>query len=330
MRIAVDAMGTDNRPEPDVAGAVLAAQAYMKDTIVLIGPQERIKEELTKYGSVSNIEIIHAETDTHMDEKPSLALKDHNSSIYVGLNAVKDGNVDAFVTAGNTGAVYAIAMLNTLKRIPNVKRPALSSIFPVDSRKTIFLDIGANSDCKPEWLVQFAIMGQIYARQALKMENPRVGILSNGEEEGKGTQLVKDASELIQHLSLNYVGNVEPIDVLRGLVDVIVTDGFTGNILLKTFEATSRYLVNTIRDEIKASVLTSIGGLLVKPAFQRTRGKLDTFEIGGAPLLGVNGVVIVSHGGSNATAIKNAVQRAREAVEGNVIEAIRDNIALHL
>jgi glycerol-3-phosphate acyltransferase PlsX len=330
MRIAVDAMGTDNRPEPDVAGAVLAAQEYKKDTIVLIGPQERIKEELTRYDSVSNIEIIHAETDTHMDEKPSLALKDPNSSIYVGLNAVKDGNADAFVTAGNTGAVYAIAMLNTIKRIPNVKRPALSSIFPVDSRKTIFLDIGANSDCKPEWLVQFAIMGQIYARQALKMENPRVGILSNGEEEGKGTQLVKDASELIQQLSLNYVGNVEPIDVLLGLVDVIVTDGFTGNILLKTFEATSRYLVNTIRDEIRASVFTSIGGLLVKPAFQRTRGKLDTFEIGGAPLLGVNGVVIVSHGGSNATAIKNAVQRAREAVEGNVIEAIRDNIALHL
>ncbi|HEX2623236.1 MAG TPA: phosphate acyltransferase PlsX, partial [Phototrophicaceae bacterium] len=245
------------------------------------------------------------------------------SSMHVGMNLVKNGQADAFVTMGNTGVAHAIAMLFTLKRIPGIKRPALSAIFPILGKPVIFLDIGANADCKPDWMLQFALMGAVYARNALGLDNPRVALLSNGEEEGKGSQLILDSTALLRQAPINFIGNVEPKEIFRTLpVDVVIHDGFTGNILTKTFEASTRYLAMLIRDEIKTSPVSMLGGLLITSAMRRVRRKIDTFEVGGAPLLGVKGVVIIGHGSSNAFAVKNAVRQACKAVEGGIISAI--------
>lgn len=328
MRIAVDAMGSDFRPVPDVAGAVAAAREF-GDNIILVGREDMIRKELNRHDLTGiQVEVVGASDEILMTEKPSIAVRNKsNSSIHVGMRLVKDQEVDAFVSAGNTGAVHAVATLHTLKRIPGVKRPALSSIFPVKGSPVIFLDIGANTDSRSDWLVQFAIMGSIYAENALGLAEPRIGLLSNGEEESKGNQLVLETHKTLQSSKLHYVGNVEPGDILTNCVDVVVCDGFVGNILLKTFEASTRYLADVIRDELKADVFSSIGGLLARHAFRRARERLDTSEIGGAPLLGVNGVVIISHGRSSASAIKNAINQARLAVMSNVIQAIEDGLA---
>lgn len=328
MHIVVDAMGSDNRPTPDVAGAVAAANEQSEDTLILAGPEETIAPELQKHRVThDNVEIAHASDVITMDDKPSVVGKDKaNSSMHVGMSLVKDGEADAFVTAGNTGAAQAIAMLFTLKRITGVKRPALSIIFPINGKPVIVLDVGANADTRPEWLVQFGVMGSIYAQNALGLPTPRVALLSNGEEDTKGSQLVQQAHGIMQDAGFNFVGNIEPPDVYKNMADVVVTDGFTGNILIKTFESTTRYLVDIIRHELKASVLSSIGALLARPAFGRVRKNLDPSEVGGAPLLGVNGVVIVAHGGSDARAIQSAVRQARLAIEGKVIDSITRNI----
>jgi len=239
---------------------------------------------------------------------------------------VSDGEADAFITAGNTGAAYGIAMLHTLKRIEGVKRPALTVIFPINKRPITFLDVGANIETKPEWMVQFARMGKIYAETVLGIQSARVGLLSNGTERGKGTPVVQATDEFLHGNLEGYVGNIEPIDIMFGKVEVVVSDGFSGNILLKTFEASTRYLSNVIREELTSGILTSVGGLLARPAFNRARKRMDAFEVGGAPLLGVNGVVIISHGSSNANAIKNAVNQAAIAVKSNVVELIRKDI----
>lgn len=327
MRIALDAMGSDNNPTPDVAGGVLAAREST-DTIILVGNQQLIQQELNKHNTQGlKLEVVHTDSAVLMTDKPSIVGKEKpNSSMHVGMNLIKDKMADAFVTAGNTGAAYAIAMLHTLRRIPGIKRPALSAIFRIGGKPMIFLDIGANADAKPEWLLQFALMGQIYARNALGLANPRIGLLSNGEEEGKGTQLIRDAGEMLHAQNMNFVGNVEPKEVLGGHIDVMVSDGFTGNILTKTFEASTRYLGGLIRDEIKSSVFSMLGGLLIRSAMVRVRKKIDTGEVGGAPLLGVNGIVIIGHGSSNAFAIKNAIHQARSAVSGNIIAAIQDGL----
>lgn len=331
MRIVVDAMGTDLAPEPDVAGACMAAHSNDRQ-IILVGDRHTIEGQIARQNLPQDvhrrIEVVHASEVITMSDKPAVVGRTKTqSSLHVGMNLVKDGAADAFVTAGNTGAVQAIAMLHTLHRIQGVKRPALSAIFPIAGHPVIFLDIGANADSKPEWLVQFAIMGEIYARKALNLPHPRVGLLSNGEEESKGNQAVQQAGELLRDMPLNYVGNIEPRDMLNGVIDVVVTDGFIGNILLKTFEASTRYLANIIRDEIRAQWLSTLGGLLSRSAFQRARRRIDTTEIGGAPLLGVNGVVIIAHGSSNALAISNAVNQAVLAVRGQIVETIHDGIA---
>ena len=327
MRIVIDAMGSDNHPGPDVEGGVLAARES-GDTIVLVGDQALIERHLKQHNTTNlDIEIIHAPQKVDMSDKPATVGKlKPDSSMHIGMNLVADGHADAFVTVGNTGAAHAIAMLHTLRRIHGVKRPALSAIFRIADHPAIFLDIGANTDSKPEWLAQFAVMGNVYATNALGLVQPRVGLLSVGEEDGKGDLLVRESGEILQHSSLNYVGNIEPLDILHGHVDVVVCDGFVGNILLKTFEATSRYLVNLIRDEIKQDVVSSIGGLLSRPAFNRVRSRTDTAEVGGAPLLGVNGIVVIGHGSASAKAIKNATLQARQAVLGGVIEAIQAGI----
>lgn len=324
MRIALDAMGSDTCPVPDVGGAVLAAGEYGYH-IYLVGNELQIKAELQKYDRATlPLEVVHAEQVILPTDKPGTVGKSKvGSSMHVGMNLVRDGKADAFVTMGNTGAAHAIATLFTLKRIPGVKRPALSGIYPVAGQHVVMLDLGANADSKPEWLVQFGLMGTVYARNALGLHNPRIGLLSNGEEEGKGNQLIRNTDALFRQLSLNYVGNVEPKDVVRGAADIIVADGFLGNIFVKTFEASVSLLANTIREEIKADPVSMIGGLLLKPTFQRVRKRTDTFEVGGAPLLGVNGVVIIGHGRSSAVAVKNAIRQAARAVEGDVINAIR-------
>lgn len=330
MRIVLDAMGTDTHPAPDVAGAILAAGESL-DTVILVGDEGLIRAQLDRqHAKKTRIEIVHAPEAISMADKPSLVGKSKPaSSMHVGMSLVRDGQADAFVTAGNTGAAHAIAMLFTLHRIPGIKRPALSAIFPFNNRPITFLDIGANTDSKPEWLAQYALMGSIYAQNALGVSGACVGLLSNGEEEGKGTELIRQAGQLLAQMPIRFVGNIEPKELMRGDVDVLVCDGFTGNILIKTFEASTRYLAGVIRDELKRNVVSGIGGLLARPAFQRARRRIDTAEIGGAPLLGVNGVVIIAHGRSDAFAIKNALLQARKAVQGRVIEAIRENIALY-
>ena len=328
MRIALDAMGSDSYPVPDVEGAVQAAREF-GEPILIVGDENRIKPELAKYDTSGlKLEVIPASDIITMEDKPGVVGKSKpNSSMHVGMNLVKSKDADAFVTAGNTGAAMTIATLFTLRRIKNVKRPALSSIIRVmNGRTIIMLDIGANTDSKPEWLVQFAVMGQIYAQQALGLHNPKVALLSNGEEETKGNQVIHETSELLKTSKMNFVGNIEPKEMLEGSADVIVSDGFVGNIAIKTLEAMGSTLLKLIRQEIKGDLVATLGGLLAQGAFRRVRKQVDPFEIGGAPLLGVDGVVIIGHGRSNAKAIKNAIGQARMAVKGDVIQSIGNGL----
>ena len=328
MKIVLDAMGSDNYPVPDVAGAVLAAREWPDDQIVLVGRAEAIDKELRGLDAAGlSLEVVDAADVIEMDDEPAWAAREKKaSSMHVGMGLVRDGDADAFVSAGNTGGVLAVATLHTLKRIRGVKRPALAAILPLPAGQFITLDMGANADCKPEYLLQFAMMGVVYAKAVLGRYEPRVALLSNGEERGKGNKLVKETTELLDEAPLDFLGNVEPKEALSCKADVVVHDGFTGNIFIKTIESTASMLNGLIRDEIKASPITAVGGMLAKPAFRRVARCVDPFEIGGGPLLGVNGVVIVAHGRSNARAIKNAIRQARRAVQGGVVEAIRSGL----
>ncbi len=328
MRIVLDAMGTDDYPAPDVAGAVMAAREW-GDEIVLVGREDAIRQELAQLDAGGlKLEVVHASDVIEMDDEPAWAAREKkDSSMHVGMTLVREGQADAYVTAGNTGAVLAVATLHTLRRIRGIKRPALATILPLPAGRFVALDIGANADCRPEYLLQFALMGHIYARAVLGCERPRVALLSNGEEPGKGNTLIKETTKLLSASGLNFIGNIEPKEAATGHADVVVTDGFSGNIFIKTTEATAKMLTDLIREEIRASLVTTVGGLLAKPAFRRMARRVDPFEVGGGPLLGVNGVVIVAHGRSNARAIKNAIGQARLAVQGRVVEAIREGLA---
>ncbi|MCY4525317.1 MAG: phosphate acyltransferase PlsX [Anaerolineaceae bacterium] len=327
MRIAVDAMGSDNCPVPDVTGAVMAASENNLG-IILVGDAGRIRHALDSHRvNGLPIEICHRPQAGTMSDRPAVASKGKpDSSMHVGMRMVRDGQADAFVSMGNTGAALTIATLFTLRRITGVKRPAVSGIFPIGNKIVILLDIGANTNSRPEWLLQFALMGQIYAQNVLNIPDPHVGLISNGEEEGKGDVLVRQTDPLLRNSGLNYVGNIEPKDVFGGLVDVVISDGFLGNMLVKTFESTSRYVTRLIHEEIRSDPLSLLAGAILQPAFRRVRRRADTFEVGGAPLLGVNGVVIIGHGRSNARAVSNAIRQAARAVEGNVIEAIKSGV----
>ena len=329
MRIVVDAMGSDGHPGPDVAGAVMAAREF-GDTIILVGDQARIEAELAGQDVTNlSLEVRHAAQAVNMTDKPSVVVKSKpDSSMHVGLRLVKSGEADAFVSAGNTGAVLGIAMLRQvgLGRIPGVKRPALGVMFPTRERPFL-VDNGANADCRPEYMPQFGLMGSLYMEHVVGIRNPRVALVSNGEEEGKGNMLIKEALPLLQASGLNFIGNIEPKEFMRGAADVALTDGFTGNIMMKTAEAIASYMSDLIRDELMANPLTAVGGLLAKSAFGRVRRLLDPHEVGGAPLLGVNGVVIIGHGRSNAYAIKQAVGQARRMVAHNIVLAITTGVA---
>jgi len=324
MRIVLDAMGTDDYPAPDVEGAVLAAREW-GDEIILVGDEAQIRPELDKHDTAGlKLELVHASQVIEMTDKPAQAARaKEDSSMRVGLGLVRDGQADAFVSAGNTGGVLAVATLHSVRRIRGVKRPALTTVLPMAQGQVTLLDVGANADCKPEYLYQFGVMGSMYSERVLGVTQPRVALLSNGEEPGKGSALVKEAFQLLQDSDLNFVGNVEGKELIGAEADVVVTDGFTGNVAIKCIEATARMLNDLIRDELMSNPLTILGGLLSKPAFRRVAKRTDPFEIGGAPLLGVNGVVIVAHGRSNSRAVCNAIRQARLAVQGDMLNAIR-------
>ena len=331
VRIVVDAMGSDNFPKPDVEGAVMAAREYSVE-IILVGDESIIKPVLDAQNTSGlSIRIVNApETLTMEDKGENLVLKARNkdakNSMAVGIDLVKNGEADAFVSAGNTGAGMVTALFR-LGRIRGVDRPALAPIFPTATGTCVVLDIGANPDCKPENLLQFGILGSIYAEKVRGVKNPKVGLVSNGEEEGKGNELVKGATPLFKASNLNYFGNVEGKEVIGGKVDVAVTDGFTGNVMLKTSEAVAKLITDKIREIIKnGNILTKIGGLLVKPALGAIKKLLDPGEQGAAPMLGVNGLVFIGHGRSDAFAIKNAVRVAKHAVDVNVLDAMKSAI----
>lgn len=330
-RIVVDAMGSDDHPVPDIVGSVMAAREYGVE-IILVGDEAKIKPVLEKQDTQGlNIRVVHAPEMLTMEDKgEALVLKarakDSQNSMAVGMDMVKRGEADAFVTAGNTGAGMVSALFR-LGRIRGVDRPALAPIFPTATGTCVVLDIGANPDCKPENLIQFGILGSIYAEKVRGVKNPKVGLVSNGEEEGKGNELVKGATPLFKASNLNYFGNVEGKEVIGGAVDVAVTDGFTGNVMLKTSEAVAKLIVDTIRTLIKnGNLQTKIGGLLVKPALGAIKKLLDPGEQGAAPMLGVNGLVFIGHGRSDAFAMKNAVRVAKEAVDVKVLDAMKNAI----
>lgn len=329
MRIAVDAMGSDTHPGPDVEGSVMAAR-LTGDTMILVGDKALIEPELAKHDTEGlSIEIRHAPQAIGMHDTPSLAAREkRDSSMHVGLGMVRDGEADAFVTAGNTGAALAVAMLRQtgLGRIPGIIRPALGVVFPIVTRPML-IDNGANTDCKPEYLLQFGIMGSAYMQHVMDVANPRVALLSNGEEEGKGSQLIKEAIPLFANSGLNYVGNAEPKEFVSGAIDVGVIDGFAGNVMMKTAEAVASYMNGSIRRHLMGSTRTKLGGLLAKPAFAQVRAELNPDEVGGAPLLGVDGVVIVAHGRSNAYAMQQAIRQARRMVERNLVTVITNSVA---
>lgn len=328
MRIALDAMGSDDFPTPDVSGAVLAAREY-GDTVILVGDRDLIEAELAGHDVQGlPLEIVHAGQAVTMDDKPSQVIRDKpNSSMHVGMGLVKSGDADAFVTVGNTGAALGIAMLRNvgLGRIPGIKRPALGVIFPTPERPFL-IDNGANAECKAEYLLQFGIMGSIYVERVLGIERPRVALISNGEEEGKGTTLIQEAAILLENSQLNFIGNIEPKEFMAGTADVAVTDGFTGNVLMKTAEAVSSYMASLIRSYMKASPVAAVGGLLSRGVFSKVRAHLNADEVGGAPLLGVNGPVIIGHGRSNAVAVKHAIHQAHLLAESDIVQAITDGI----
>ena len=327
-RIVVDAMGSDTYPLPDVEGAVLAARDYGIE-IILVGDEQIIKPELMKYQTSGlKINIVHAPEMLTMEDKGmALVLKarrpNSRNSMAVGIDLVKNGEADAFVTAGNTGAATVTAYFR-LGTIPGVERPALAPVFPTAKGSCVVLDVGANPDCKPENLFQFAIMGATYAEKVRKVKKPLVGLISNGEEAGKGSQLVKDTYPLLKGSNLNFYGNVEGKEVIGGEVDVAVTDGFTGNVMLKSSEAVAKLLTDKIKEMIKSGPVTAkLGGILVKPTLRKLKKLMDPSEEGAAPLLGINGLVFIGHGRSDSVAIKNAIRVAKEAAEAGVLESIK-------
>jgi glycerol-3-phosphate acyltransferase PlsX len=326
MKVVLDAMGSDSHPGPEVQAAIDAVELW-SDPIIITGPKEELEERIRALGGdLDKIEIAHAPEVLTMTDKPAeTARRSSANSMAVGIDLVKNGEADAFVTAGNTGGAMATALFR-LGRIRGVKRPGLAPTLPVMGGQVIMIDLGANTDCKPEYLVQFAVMGSVYAERVFNKSNPRIALLSNGEEPGKGNELVKETFPLLEQTDLNFIGNVEPKDVYAGAADVVVSDGFVGNIFLKTSEAIAKFLIDTIRTEIKASPVTSLGGLIVKPAFKKVGKLLDPAEYGGVPLLGVNGVVYIGHGRSDAYALLNAIRAARTAIEGGILEATQEAI----
>jgi fatty acid/phospholipid synthesis protein PlsX len=327
--IALDAMGSDRAPKPEVEGAIAAARKFGIH-VALVGPEETIRAELARYPFSRSlpITVVHASEVIGMDDKALQAVRaKRDSSMRVGLRLVREGQAGAFITAGNTGAAMATAKM-VLGGVPGVDRPALVAIIPtaVGTVSTL-LDVGANVDCKPHNLEQFAVMGDIYFRNMFGTARPRIGLLSIGEEEGKGNELTREAFKLIKQLPLNFVGNVEGRDIYNGKVDVIVADGFVGNVALKTSEGVANLVRATLKETLRSTITRQVGYLLSRSAFSDFKKRLDHTEYGGAPLLGVKGACFITHGSSNINAIKNAIRVANDFVERDITANIQAEVA---
>jgi glycerol-3-phosphate acyltransferase PlsX len=324
IRIAVDAMGSDNAPQVEVEGAVRAAEDFGIH-VVLVGQEERIREALRAHEGAGDlpIEVVHASEIVTMSEPAMQAVRrKKDSSIRVAVNRMREGSVAGIVSAGNTGAVMATAKV-IAGSLPVVARPVLTAVFPTQKgRPSILLDVGANVDCKPLHLEQFAIMGDIYSRVIFGVRRPRIGLLSIGEEDTKGNELTREVFKVLKQAPLNFVGNVEGRDIFEGEVDVIVCDGFTGNVALKLSEGLIQAMTTMLGQELQKTLAAQVGYILARKAFQQFKKRLDYSEYGGAPLLGLKGIGIVCHGRSNANAIKNAIRVAHEFCEHRVNEAI--------
>ncbi|PYX13001.1 MAG: phosphate acyltransferase PlsX [Acidobacteria bacterium] len=327
--IALDAMGSDRAPRPEIEGAIQAARHY-DVRVALVGREEPTRAELARYPAASGLplDIVPATEVITMEDKAVQAVRaKRDSSLRVGLRMVREGRAAGFITAGNTGAAMIAAKM-VLGAIPGVDRPALAAVFPTAvNTVAILLDVGANVDCKPHNLEQFAVMGEIYFRSMFGTKRPRVGLLSIGEEETKGNELTRDSFQLLKQLPLNFVGNVEGRDLYGGQVDVIVADGFVGNVALKTSEGVANLVRATLKETLKTTITRQVGYLLSRSAFADFKKRLDHTEYGGAPLLGVKGVCFITHGSSNANAIKNAIRVAAEFAERKINDKIEKELA---
>ena len=326
MKLVLDCMGGDFGPAPNVEAAVGIARERGYE-IALVGQQELIRPLLVQHNTANlHLPIVHASEVIEMHEHPAQAARTKkDSSIVRGMRMVREGDADAFVTMGNTGGALAAGLFH-LGRIKGVDRPCLSSAYPTAKGWVLLCDLGANTDCKPEWLTQFAVMGSIYAERVMGIRQPRVVLISNGEEETKGSELVQAAHQLLKSAPINFIGNAEGRDLPAGNADVFVTDGFTGNVIVKLSEGMGSFIKGMLREEIMRTPKSKLGGLLIKEAVERVSKRTDYEEIGGAPLLGVDGVVIIGHGRSNARAIRSALLRAAESVERGVVDAIEKGL----
>lgn len=327
--IAVDAMGGDHAPKSEVAGAVDAARS-LGVRVVLVGQETVVREHLSEHSGWRElpIEIFHAAERITMDDSAAKAVRTkRDSSMRVASRLVRDGIAQGFVSAGNTGAVMATAKM-VQGMVPGVARPALAAVFPtmVEDSPVVVVDVGANVDCSPKMLAQFAVMGETYSRIILGRSKPRVGILSIGEEDHKGNEVTRSATPLFKKLHLNFIGNVEGRDIYGGTVDVVVCDGFIGNVALKVSEGLVEMVKQLLRESLEASISGKIGGLLSSRAFRDFKKRVDYSEYGGAPLLGVRGASIICHGRSNGNAIKNAIRVAKEFSEGQVNQRIENEL----
>ncbi|MGL5001028.1 MAG: phosphate acyltransferase PlsX [Cetobacterium sp.] len=326
MRIALDAMGGDFAPLEQVKGAVEALSEIKDLTLILVGQKEKIEDELKKYNyDINRIEIVDAREIIEMDDDPMVAVRGKkDSSMNRTLELVKSGSAHASVSAGNTGALISASQLK-LRRIKGVLRPAITTIFPSGKRDIVLMDVGANADCRPEFINQFATMGSLYYEEMFGINNPRVGLLNIGTEDGKGNEATRLAFNLLkENTRINFLGSIESTEMMKGNVDVVVTDGFTGNMVLKTAEGTAKFIFSILKDEISKSFVGKLGAFLLMPILKKLKGRLDSSEYGGALFLGINGISIKAHGNSNAKGIKNALKVANKFAEDKFIDRLTE------
>ena len=331
-RIALDVMGGDHAPHATLLGAREALEAWPGLQLLLVGDEAVVRPALAKHGFTPGLlaraEVVHASQTVHMDDKATCILKDKkDSSIRIAAQLVREGRAHGMVSMGHTGAAMVASSL-VIGKLDGVDRPALASVMPnTQGGPTVLLDVGANVDCRAEHIAQFAVMGSVYAEEVLGVERPRVGILSVGEEDGKGTDVTKDASAMLRELEIRFEGNAEGRDIWNGNFDVIACDGFVGNVVLKSSEALAEGIIGGLKDSFMESAITKLAGLLARPALRRFKQRLDYAEYGGAPLLGVKGVSIIGHGRSDHKAVRNAIRAALRAAEHRLHECIEARVA---
>ncbi len=330
MIIAVDAMGGDNAPEAVVKGSLKAVNSFDDITLKLVGKEDLISNYLEDQSyNQERLQVINATEEITMEDSPAKAIrKKKDSSIVVASELVKKGDAEALIAAGSTGAAMSAGVLK-VGRLKGIKRPAISTLFPTENKPTLILDAGANANAEPEYLQQFALMGQIYAKKILNRDKPKIGLMNVGEEKGKGSKLTNEAFELIDNDKRidNFAGNIEGRDIFTGEYDVIVTDGFTGNVILKTTEGLAEFMFSLLKDALTSDLKSKLGAFLVKDNLKKMKNKVDYREYGGAPLLGLNGIVIIGHGSSDATAFFNAIRVARDTIKEQVVAEIASEIA---